>query len=57
LLIPGLSEEPETKKEPDYMDVVSLQSFSGCWKFNAELVAVIEKTLEDLEKQAPFKVS
>jgi len=39
------------------MDVVSLQSFSGSWKFNAELVAVIEKNLEDLEKQAPLKVS
>jgi len=44
-------------KKPDYMDIVSLQSFSGSWKFNVELAAVTGKSIDVLQGSAPIKVS
>ena len=38
------------------MPVVSLQTFSGCWKSNDELAAVINVSLDVLQAAAPIKV-
>ena len=43
-------------KKPDYMDVVSLQSFSGSWKLSDALAAVIGKSIDVLKTSAPIKV-
>jgi len=43
-------------KKPDYMDVVSLQAFSGSWKINTELAAVVGKSIAALQGSAPIKV-
>lgn len=48
-------EEINPSKEPTYMTLVALQTFSGQWMLSAEFSAVMNSTLVALQSAAPIK--